>query len=266
MVKKPVTSPAAIDDHKVLVNSISKKSNLHSLAKVLKPKVYILSDSSTFKNLVQELTGNGNIGCKSVSAGTSPSSSCATTFKPIDHEQVPFIQNSMMYTSEDYSFQEISPEISLHSSDHHIGLISIPVTSGSPPCTIISQPLEQVPVIGNNMMYSFEDYGFQESSPELSFDSPDHHIDLISTLATLDFSQEIIDYMPTKDHEFQSTWDMMSFPIQDEEMEPWYLEMDSSASAYNNYGLQWLQPLMPQEEVCAFDCDLFIRDYVIFGV
>lgn len=265
MVKKFITSQAAIDDHKLSVNSNLKRSceknNLHSLGKVLKPKVYILSDSSTFKNLVQELTGNGNIGCTSVcGTSTSLSSSCATTFKPIDHEQVeqvPVIQNSMMYTGEDYSFQEFSPEISFHFSDHHVSLISIPVTFDSPPCTIISEPLEQVPVIENNMMCSFEDYGFQESSPELWFESPGHSADLISTPVTSDFSQEIIDNMPTtlisKDLEFQSTWDMMSFPLQNEEMEPWFLEMDSSV--YNNHSLRWLQPLMPPE-VCAFDCDL----------
>lgn len=225
----------------------------------MKPKVYILSDSSTFRSLVQELTGNGNIGCTSVSASTSISSSCATTLEPIDHEQVQIIQNSMMSTSEDYSFQEFSQEISLHSSDHRVGLISIPVTSDSPPCAIISEPLEQVPVIGNNMMYSTGDYGFQESCPQLSFDSSDHHIDVISTPVASDFSQEFVDNMPTtlisKDLEFQSTWDMMSFSLQYQEMEPWFLEMDSSV--YNNHGSHWLQPLMLlPPEVCAFDYDL----------
>ncbi|KAL8126866.1 hypothetical protein AgCh_013966 [Apium graveolens] len=264
MVKKLITSQAAVDDRKLSVNSKLKKSceksNLHSLAKVLKPKVFILSDSSTFKNLVQELTGNGNIGCTSVcNTGASLSSSCATTFKPTDHEQVPVIQNSMMFPGGDYSFQDFSPEISLHSSDFDIGLISIPVISGSPPCAIISEPLEQLPVIGYNLMYTTGDYGFQESSPQLSFDSSDLYIDLISTPVTSDFSQEIIDdimatTLISEDLKFQSTWNMTSCSLQYEEMEPWLLEMDSCGN--NNNGSHWLEPLVPQE-VCAFDCDLF---------
>lgn len=255
MVKKFVTSQAAVADHKLLVNSVSKRScdkknNLHSSVKVLKPKVYILTDSSSYKTLVQELTGNGNIGCRSVSdTPASLSSPCATTSKPIDHDQGLVIQNNMMYTSKDHGFQEISPELSFHSSDHRISPINIPAS------TIIYKPLddEQIPVIENNKMYTTGDYGFQESSPEISFDSSDHHIDLISIPVTSDFSQEVIDYVPTslisKDYEFQSSWDMMSFP---EQMESWFSEMDSCV--YNDFGSHWPQPVMPRE-VCAFDCD-----------
>ncbi|KAL1823206.1 hypothetical protein ACET3Z_009984 [Daucus carota] len=248
MVNKFVTSQAAVADHNLLVNSISKKicdkkSYRDSKAKVLKPKVYILRDSSTFRNLVQELTGNGNTGCTNASDSTTTSllSSCATTFTPVGHEIVPVVQNDMMYASEDYSFQEMSPELLFQPSDVYMGAISIPVVSDFSPCAIISNPIdhEQDSFIGNNMMYNIGDYGnFQESSTEVSFDSSDH---LISTPVTSDFCQEIVDYMPTtfEDDEFETSWNMMSYP-QYEETETWFSEIESCV--YNNHGSNWFQP------------------------
>ncbi|KAK1388747.1 VQ domain-containing protein [Heracleum sosnowskyi] len=201
MVKKFITSQATVDDHELLVKNISKKSsdkknNLQSAY-----QVHILKDPSTFKNLVQELTGNGNLGSAS-SACTSPlvsSPPCAITSKPIDYEQV------------------------------------------------------QVPVLQSNMVDNTEEYGFQESSPELSFDSSD----LISIPVMSDSSQETNDYMPTtllsKEYDLQSTWDMVTFPLQYEEMGSWFSEMD--ALVYCNYDSYALQPVMPPE-VCVFDYDL----------
>lgn len=203
MVKKFISTSQAtvVDDHELLVKNISKKSsdkrsNLQSTY-----EVYILKDPSTFKNLVQELTGNGNFGSTS-SACTSP-------------------------------------------------LVS------SPPCTITSKPIdhEQVPVTQSNMVYNIQDYGFQESSPELSYDSSD----LISVPVMSDSSQETIDHMPTtllnKEYDLQSTWDMVSFPLQYEEMGPWFSEMDALVyNNYDSYALQ-LQPVMPPE-VCVFDYDI----------
>lgn len=198
MVKKFITSQATVDNHELISKNISKnkKSNLRSTY-----EVHILKDPSTFKNLVQELTGNGNFGSTS-SACTSPlvsSPPCAITSNPVDHEQ------------------------------------------------------EQVSVIQSNMVHNIEDYGFQESSPELSFDSSD----LISVPVMSDSSQETIDYMPTtllsKEYDLQSTWDMVSFPLQFEEMGTWFSEMD--ALVYNNYDSYALQPVMPPE-VCVFDYDL----------
>ncbi|WOG91826.1 hypothetical protein DCAR_0311081 [Daucus carota subsp. sativus] len=253
MVNKFVTSQAAVADHNLSVNSISKKicdkkSYRDSKAKVLKPKVYILRDSSTFRNLVQELTGNGNTGCTNASDSTSASlsSSSDTTFTPVGHEMVPILQNNMMYASEYYCFQEMSP----------VGAISIPGVSDFSPCAIISNPIidhEQDSFIGNNMMYNIGDFGnFQESSTEVSFDSSDH---LIRTPVTSDFSEEIVDYMPTtfEDDEFQASWNMMSYP-QYEETETWFSEIESCV--YNNHGSNWFQPPGMAAEVCAFDCDL----------
>lgn len=202
MVKKFVTTQATVDDHQLLVKNISKKSSDKKNSHLQSYKVYILKNSSTFKNLVQELTGNGNIGSTS-SGCTSPvvsSPPCAITSKPIDHEQVQVMQNSMMYN---------------------------------------------------------EDYGFQESSPELSFDSSDHHSDLFSIPVMSDSSHETIDDMPTtfpsKEYDFQSTWDMVSFPLQYEEMGSWFSEMD--ALIYDKYDSCALQPVIPPE-VCVFDYDL----------
>lgn len=198
MVKKFITSQATVDDHELLAKNISKnkKSNIQSTY-----EVYILKDPSTFQNLVQELTGNGNF-ISTSSSCTSPlvsSPPCAITSKPIDHEQ------------------------------------------------------EQVPIIQSNMVYDIEDYGFQQSSPELSFDSSD----LIGVPVMSDSSQETIDYMPTtllnKEYDLQSTWDMVSFPLQYEEMGSWFSEMD--ALVYNNYDSYALQPVVPPE-VCVFDYDL----------
>lgn len=45
--------------YKISKDIIHEKQNFNNLIKVLKPKVYI-TDNSSFKKLVQELTGNGN--------------------------------------------------------------------------------------------------------------------------------------------------------------------------------------------------------------
>lgn len=59
----------------------NEKKDFNSWIKVLKPKVYI-TDSSSFKQLVQELTGNGN--------GTTSSSHTLT--KPQEIKKVPVIE------------------------------------------------------------------------------------------------------------------------------------------------------------------------------
>ncbi|GLT28290.1 hypothetical protein SLA2020_032320 [Shorea laevis] len=53
MGKKISQAPA-----KISKSNIEKKQRVNSLIKVLRPKVYI-TDSSSFKKLVQELSGNG---------------------------------------------------------------------------------------------------------------------------------------------------------------------------------------------------------------
>lgn len=199
MVKRFIAAQPTVDDHDLSLKNITKKSG--DRRNTLQGyEVYILKNSSTFKNLVQELTGNGNI-----STCTSP-------------------------------------------------LVS------SPPLAITSSPIndhEPVSVLQSNMVCTNEDYGFQESSPELSFDSSDPQSNLISVPVMSDSLHETIDYMPTtllsKEYDFPTTWDMVSFPLQYEEMGSWFSEMD--ALVYNNYDSYALQPVMPPE-VCVFDYDL----------
>lgn len=178
------------------MSSSNKKINLNSLIKVLRPKVYI-TDSSTFKTLVQELTGNGN-GITSPSPSPSP---------------IP---------------------------------ISIPSPRPNFSNTIISKPI---------------DYGFQGSSPELSFDSSE------ATLSSNIPTQQL--NMPTPllssssdDDELQSynwfgKYDNMSFPQYNGEIESsasCFLGMDDPF-LYNYDDTAYAIPIMPQE-VCVYDYDL----------
>ncbi|CAK9176443.1 unnamed protein product [Ilex paraguariensis] len=71
----------------------SNNKELNSLVKVLKPKVYI-ADSSSFKTLVQELTGNGN----PLSLSSPPPS--ASTSSPA--------QENPFFNIEDHGYQESS--------------------------------------------------------------------------------------------------------------------------------------------------------------
>lgn len=86
-----------IKQRQALISSkISKKDHyskhqhqeFNSLIKVLRPKVYI-TDSSSFKNLVQQLTGNGN-GNITTSTSTSTSTSTPPPVHDDDHPQVQF--------------------------------------------------------------------------------------------------------------------------------------------------------------------------------
>ncbi|KAL8507914.1 hypothetical protein ACS0TY_018460 [Phlomoides rotata] len=66
--KKSSKSPPKIPKHE-------KKPQIHNLNKIVRPKVFI-TESSNFKNLVQELTGNGN---SPVSSPAPPSISSPPT-------------------------------------------------------------------------------------------------------------------------------------------------------------------------------------------
>lgn len=75
MGKKIISPAAALKISKKSNNHEKKnKQQLNSLIKVLKPKVYI-TDCSSFKSLVQELTGNGSSSSTSTTPVSSPSSS-----------------------------------------------------------------------------------------------------------------------------------------------------------------------------------------------
>ncbi|KAJ0112906.1 hypothetical protein Patl1_01434 [Pistacia atlantica] len=82
-----------------------EKKQLNSLIKVLRPKVYI-TDSSSFKNLVQELTGNGN----TTTAVSSPPDS---TYNP---DQTTVDQISTIHIEDDVHVHAREPESSLEAS------------------------------------------------------------------------------------------------------------------------------------------------------
>lgn len=81
---KKIISPAAalkISKKNNINHEKKNKQQLNSLIKVLKPKVYI-TDSSSFKSLVQELTGNGSSSSTSTTRVSSPSPSPSSSSPP----------------------------------------------------------------------------------------------------------------------------------------------------------------------------------------
>ncbi|KAL3502932.1 hypothetical protein ACH5RR_037381 [Cinchona calisaya] len=85
------------------ISKNDNKKQLNSLIKVLRPKVYII-DSSNFKRLVQELTGNGN----PISFVAPPPS----IPEPVMGWEVPIIE-----IIDDHGYQELSVDLSNDSSE-----------------------------------------------------------------------------------------------------------------------------------------------------
>lgn len=86
----------------------NEKKDFNSWIKVLKPKVYI-TDSSSFKQLVQELTGNRSTTSSTI---TSP-----LPTKPRDIEKVPVIEIDEDQEREPESSVEASVEATIDSSE-----------------------------------------------------------------------------------------------------------------------------------------------------
>ncbi|PIN11577.1 hypothetical protein CDL12_15819 [Handroanthus impetiginosus] len=151
MGKKSGQSPMKISKYE-------KKQNLNGLIKILRPKVYI-TDSSNFKNLVQELTGNGKIYSPVLS---SPPSSISASLSPPIWE-VPFLESS---ADHDHTYRE---NYSLDSS-------------------CFSTPLEGSPDISppGSLNYALES---SLSSQKMEF-SPDYK-ELESMLMDMDSSYDV---------------------------------------------------------------------------
>ncbi|KAL7215643.1 hypothetical protein ACSBR1_027736 [Camellia fascicularis] len=110
-----------VSSSKKISSSEDDKKQLSSLLRVLRPKVYI-TDSSSFKNLVQHLTGNGNgNGNDPIPLPTSSSSSSLSLQPPLlplhhhlhhdqDHHQI--FQGSSS-TSVDLSWIDDSPQLNM---------------------------------------------------------------------------------------------------------------------------------------------------------
>ncbi|KAI3465926.1 hypothetical protein Pfo_022589 [Paulownia fortunei] len=108
------------------IHKQEKKQHLNSLIKILRPKVYI-TDSSNFKNLVQELTGNGKY---SPVPSPPPSTSVSLSPPPFaeTHEDHAYQENSLHDLSFDSSSSsscfstplEGSPDLSLPGSLNYV--------------------------------------------------------------------------------------------------------------------------------------------------
>lgn len=148
MGKKTSQSSEKISKKRVSSTTTDNKKTLNSLIRVLRPKVYI-TDSSTFKTLVQELTGNGIISTTPTPRFSSPPNSSIIS-EPT--EQVPtIIQENII---EDYAtFKESSPDMSFDSSE-----LSVPTTFGT------SDFFEELNM--PNPFLSTHDQQFQSSSLE----------------------------------------------------------------------------------------------------
>ncbi|OIT37590.1 hypothetical protein A4A49_54851 [Nicotiana attenuata] len=100
---KKVTAGQASKSHKIISKNNNhihdNKKQLNNLIKFLKPKVYI-TNSSNFKNLVQELTGNGS------------SSPMISSPPPPDHHH----DHDQRLQFIDHQYQEYSQELSIDSS------------------------------------------------------------------------------------------------------------------------------------------------------
>ncbi|KAK3008420.1 hypothetical protein RJ639_014757 [Escallonia herrerae] len=104
--------------------SKNEKKQLNSLIRVLRPKVYI-TDSSSFKGLVQELTGNGN-----ESPVFSPPPPMQKTI-----DGVPVID------IKDHGYEDSSTELSYNSSDLFVPT-SFPALDSSLPELCFPAPYE----------------------------------------------------------------------------------------------------------------------------
>ncbi|CAA2961647.1 Hypothetical predicted protein [Olea europaea subsp. europaea] len=103
MGKKPSQSSL-----KISKNSKKQQHPINNLIKNLRPKVYII-DSSNFKNLVQELTGNGNGNENSPVMVSSPPPPYAPTSLPVEEVRT-------IIDIEDRAYQENSLNFSFGSS------------------------------------------------------------------------------------------------------------------------------------------------------
>lgn len=98
-----------------------KKQQIHSLIKILRPKVYI-TDSSNFKNLVQELTGNGNSPVSSPPPSISAASP-STGLPLIDIQDHAYQENSLDLSFDSSCFStplEGSPDLRVPDSFNYV--------------------------------------------------------------------------------------------------------------------------------------------------
>ncbi|XVE72357.1 hypothetical protein DITRI_Ditri11bG0033000 [Diplodiscus trichospermus] len=102
----------------VKISKTEKKQQLNSLIKMLRPKVYI-TDSSSFKTLVQDLTGNGSCSSRGDSSQlllpSSPSPSSSSSLPQIVEKVVPVIDVEDDHGNPENSMDDSSLDASVES-------------------------------------------------------------------------------------------------------------------------------------------------------
>lgn len=228
MGKKPTHKSSRKIEKK---QSPQQEEGLNTLIKVLKPRVYI-TDSSTFKSLVQELTGNGNITNGTPSFPPPPlpvidlddgsyqeSSADLSSF---DSSQVNNFIPPATTTFDYLPFQETtSPEFSFDSSQVNSS-VNIPTSFGD------YSPVQ----IGNNG-FSFE-YSSSEANVATSFANFEYSRPLESCLGN-DMSN-----METGFSQYR-------------EIESWLLEVDPTVYSYDDV---YVTSNIIEQEVCVSDYNL----------
>ncbi|KAL7087149.1 hypothetical protein ACP275_13G048600 [Erythranthe tilingii] len=126
----------------------NKQQQIHNLIKILRPKVYI-TESSNFKKLVQELTGNNVINYSPVVS--SPPSSVSITASPstVDH-----IQDQENYGLLDLSFDSPCFGAALEGEgspdDHHL---RVPAVDNSFNCVVENSILDSEKIDDFSLQY-----------------------------------------------------------------------------------------------------------------
>ncbi|KAF5949164.1 hypothetical protein HYC85_015121 [Camellia sinensis] len=157
-----------VSSSKKISSSKDDKKQLSSLLKVLRPKVYI-TDSSSFKNLVQHLTGNGNGNDPIPLPTSSSSSSIQPPLLPLhhhhhhdqDHHQI--FQGSSS-TSLDLSSVDDSPQLNMPFESSPEASMPAPLVDFSQFRDVESWLLE----IDQFPNYNYYDHGYAADLPSVN--------------------------------------------------------------------------------------------------
>ncbi|CAA2967688.1 Hypothetical predicted protein [Olea europaea subsp. europaea] len=230
MGKKPSQSSM-----KISKNDKKQQHPLNSLIKNLRPKVYII-DSSNFKNLVQELTGNGNGNENPPVLISSPPPPFVSTSPPIDEVR-------SIIEIEDHAYQENSLEFSFDSST----CFSTP--SESPdlqyrPTEPANYILENSKNMSFSSLYGDIDHAYQENSLGFSFDSS-------TCFSTPSDSPDLQYRAPEPTNYTLENSQNMDFSSLYGDIESLLLEMDQ----VSNYAIDDSCYAMIQQEACVYDYD-----------
>ncbi|KAL0306705.1 UNVERIFIED_CONTAM: hypothetical protein Sradi_6087800 [Sesamum radiatum] len=137
-----------------------KKQHINSLIKILRPKVYI-TDSSNFKRLVQELTGNGN--------GNSPVSSPPDNYYPSNYAASPPSDRLPFINVQDHAYQDNSLDLSFDSSCFSTPLDGSPDLQVQDSCNYV---MENSILPDYNQTFDFSSYKDLESLLLMDNDHP----------------------------------------------------------------------------------------------